>query len=200
MSQIVLLSMGFGMGSETSLADEPATAGRVRELDLYGLSADQLAAAPGLLIGMHSDQIFLAGNESLLAAYVRAGGRVMVSGQVARSFLPGLSTFTPMRYSGVEDLTVRRADEHPVWYGVADEDLTFRRGVAGFYGRGSFQPPSGATVINVLGPQRLALDYHYLLGAGEVLVHGGNDIWSYRHAENTSARMTPQLLDWLVAR
>jgi hypothetical protein len=97
MSGIVLLSMGFDMGDRTSLADD--SGGRVRELDLYELSPDELYGAAGLLIGMHSDQIFLAGRERLLSSYVEGGGRVMVSGQIARSFLPGLSVFTPLCYS-----------------------------------------------------------------------------------------------------
>lgn len=192
--------LALTMGRSGELAEDPRCAGRVCELDLYELTAWQLRRVSGLLIGMHCDQLFLARNQALIESFVYAGGRVAVSGQVVRPFMAGLSRFVPMNYSGVEDLTVYRLADHPVWRGVRPSHLTFRNGVAGFYGRGSYRPPAQAMVVNGLGPLHLPLDYHYRLGSGEVLVHGGNDLWGYRGAENTAARMTPQLLDWLVDR
>ncbi len=90
--------------------------------------------------------------------------------------------------------------EHPVWAGVEPEDLTFRRGVAGFYGR-AYLPslPDGALIVHALGEIDRPLDAVYHYGEGAVLVHRGNDLWGYLHAPNTAARMTPHLLDWLGA-
>ena len=75
-----------------------------------------------------------------------------VSGQIAYPFLTGLTLFQPMRNYGVQDLIVRREAAHPVWEGVAEDQMTFRRGVAGFYGRVWHEAPHGATVMHALGP------------------------------------------------
>ena len=97
----------------------------------------------------------------------------------------------------VEDLDVRRAAPHPVWDGVAVEDLTSRRGVVGFYARGWHAPPEGARILHTIGPAELPVDFVYRVGAGRVLFHGGNDLWTF--AANTSTRrLTPQLLAWAI--
>ncbi|HSV68183.1 MAG TPA: hypothetical protein VLJ59_20135 [Mycobacteriales bacterium] len=186
------------MGRPSPYARDFAAVG---EVDLYRLADVDLDEVPGLLIGGGVDQVFLAGQRARLDGWVSAGGRVAVCGQVHRPFLTGLVPFEPLAYRGTDDLRVTRRADHPVWAGVELDDLTFRRGVAGFYGRGWYpaQPP-GTLVVHGIGPDRLALDYVYPFGAGEVLVHGGNELWGYHDEPNTSARMAPQLLGWMSGR
>lgn len=79
-------------------------------------------------------------------------------------------------------------------------DLTFRRGVAGFYGRGYYPDlPPEALVVHGIGVDARPLDAVYPHGAGEVLLHGGNDLWGYAGDDTTAARMTPQLVGWLLS-
>ncbi len=188
---VVLLTMG----DDPRLLDHPAAWG-VRALDCYDLSQAELEQAAAVLVGMHADQRHLAGMRPVLETFVASGGRLVVCGQVAIPFLAGLCRFCPLVDYHLEDLEVHAVRAHPVWAGVKTEDLTLRRGVAGFYGRGWHQPPPGAVVINGLGPRRLPVDFVYRMGAGEVLVHGGNDLWSSDEEGSTSARLVPQLLEW----
>ncbi|QDL97696.1 hypothetical protein FLL57_10420 [Rhodopseudomonas palustris] len=168
----------------------------IRDVDLYTLDAALLGSADALLIGMHMDQRFLQANTALLDDYVAAGGRVVISGHIAHPFLTGLSPVQPLG-GGIADLTVSRAAPHPIWDGVALDDLTFRRGVAGFYGHAWHSPPEGATVIHTLGPDARPLDFIYRVGRGEVLMHGGNDLWSFG-GDDSTRRLLPQLIAWLV--
>jgi hypothetical protein len=192
---VAFLTMGE---DDPPLLRHPAASGRVRALDCYDLDETTLGQARALLVGMHVDQRYLAGIRHTLDTFVGAGGRLVVCGQVAVPFLAGLSRFCPLVDYALEDLEVHSVRAHPVWAGVEPEDLTLRRGVAGFYGRGWHQPPSGAVVVNGLGPRRLPLDFFYPIGAGEVLVHGGNDLWSWGGEGDSSARLVPQLLDWVA--
>ena len=170
---------------------------RVRTLDVYDLLAADLTDVQGLLIGMHCDQRQLQQTQTRLTEFVAHGGRVAVCGQIAHPFLPGLSHFTPLQDYRLEDLIVYELAPHPVWNGVVLDDLIYRRGVAGFYGRGFHPPPDGAVVVNGLGLTRLPLDFVYHLGRGEVLVHSGNDLWGYVADATSAHRLTPQLLDWM---
>ncbi len=191
-ASIVLLTMG---GPEPLLVQHFRQ--RVCALDVYDLPEADLTNVRGLLIGMHCDQRQLQRTQTRLTEFVVHGGRVAVCGQIAHPFLPGLSRFTPLQNYCLEDLIVYELAPHPVWNGVVLDDLIYRRGVVGFYGRGFHIPLAGAVVVNGLGLTRLPLDFVYRLGRGEVLVHGGNDLWGYV-ADSTSAhRLTPQLLDWM---
>lgn len=194
---ILLLTMG---DLTPPLARHPVSRGRVVARDLYDLPRLQLGTFRGLLLGMSLDQRFLQCMRPLLDEYVmRDGGRIVACGQTAYPYVTGLSVFTPLPPYTLQDLVVTRAAPHSIWEGVAAEDLTFRRDVAGFYGRGHHDPPPEARIVNTLGPGHLPLDFVYRLGAGEVLVRGGNDPWFYADEQNSAARMTPQLLDWIVS-
>jgi len=114
-------------------------------------------------------------------------------------FCPALAPFQPIENYRLADLAVNRERPHPIWEGVDPQDLTFRRGVAGFYGRGWHQPPEGAAVHSSLGRRRLPLDFTYRLGRGRVLFHGGNDIWQFSSEGDSTRRIVPQLVGWLLS-
>lgn len=174
---------------------------QVVALDQYALDAAPLEDFTGLLIGMHSDQRFLAARADRLERYLRAGGTVVASGHHAYPFLPGVSLFRPSPAGHLRDLEVHRETEHAIWEGVSAGDLTFRRGVAGFYGRGWHEPPEGALVVHGLGPQHRPLDILWRVGAGRALLHGGNDLWQFGGGSGDSAgRIAPQLLAWVLDR
>jgi hypothetical protein len=172
---------------------------RVAAVDLYAFSRTDWAGVRALYIGMHADQRHLAEHADILDGFVRRGGTVVVNGHVAYDFLIGLTPFRRVQNYRIEDLQVRRMAAHPVWDGVAEEEMTYRRGVAGFYGRGWHQPPEGATVIHCLGIPSRPIDFTYRLGDGRVLFHGGNDLLPLVEPKDTTKRIVPQLLDWLMA-
>lgn len=179
----------------------PLSTGRVTSIDMYDLATTDLSDYKALLLPMHSDQRHLLNRRAQLEDFLRGGGIIVFSGHIAHTFLPELAPFVAVDYRSVSDLRVYRTAEHPIWRGVQEEDLTFRKGVAGFYGRGYNPPPPGAHIINTLGSQGFPLDYVYArAGGGTVLVHAGNDFWNFAlfPSDNSSAaRMPAQLLSWI---
>lgn len=188
------------MGSE-GLAGEPGTQPSVGRVDVYHLPAVDLTSVQGLILGSSVDQIFLERNRDLLTGFVTRGGRIAVMGHALTDFLPGLGVWRKIAYTGPKDLAITLADPHPVWAGVDPADLSSRKGVTGFYARGYVDKiPENAIVTTRIGRHALPLDFVYPLGDGQVLVHGGNDLTGWKDDPNTSARMTPQLIDWLTQR
>lgn len=161
----------------------------------YALQPAQLSRYRGLLLPARADQRHLQTLREPLEDWLAGGGRLVINGHVAHPFLRWLREFEPSPTRGLEGLRVALAQPHPVFEGVAADDLTFRRGVAGFYARGANPPPPGAQVLNTLGPQRQPIDWLLALrGGGRLLVHSGNDIWTQG---GTAQRVLPQLLAWL---
>ncbi|RVW10934.1 hypothetical protein EGT67_00170 [Prescottella agglutinans] len=187
------------MGSNTGMSGGTAAGKRVRPVDLYDLDRLALDGVRGLLVNGNCDQIFLERRRVLLTDFVTAGGRVAVMGHPLTDFLPGLGQWRKLQYSGPKDLAIIAGDPHPVWEGADTADVSFRRGVSGFYARGYSQKlPDDAVVTTRIGRHALPVDYVYPLGSGEVLVHGGLDLAVYQEDPNTSARIFPQLLTWLA--
>lgn len=181
-----------------AVATDPAFGRRVDVCLLHELAHADLGLYRGLLIGLHADQRFLQRNRVKLETFLRQNGVIVFCGHVGHSFLAELAPFEPIADYSVEDLRVCRLAEHPVWAGVDTEDLTWRRGVTGFYGRGANPPPVGAEVIHGLGPKGVPVDFECRPEqGGRLLVHAGVDLWGYVNATNSTRRIVPQLLDWI---
>ncbi|MGW1742003.1 hypothetical protein ACWCPQ_24720 [Nocardia sp. NPDC001965] len=190
-------------------------AGGFREVDVYDLPGECTAEVTGIYLTGDVDQEYLAGQRPLLDAFVTRGGRVVVNGHVQRLFLDGLTKWRKLEFRNPSDLALTRVTEHPVWAGTDPRAFLYntgtpgpvpfaeleRIGVAGFYGRGCYLDlPEGARVVHTIGRTRAPIDYDYPLGAGRVLVHGGNDLAQFATAARGTARLHDQLLQWLEAR
>ncbi|GAB85710.1 hypothetical protein RVF83_23430 [Gordonia rubripertincta] len=187
------------MGSNAGMSGVTDVSAEVTPVDLYSLDEVDLTTVRGVLINGNCDQIFLERRRDLLTEFVTAGGRVAIMGHPLTRFLPGLGKWRKLQYFGPKDLAIVSGDAHPVWEGADPVDVSFRRGVSGFYARGySDKLPEGAVVANRIGRNALPVDYVYPLGAGQVLVHGGLDVGVHQEDPNTSARIFPQLLTWLA--
>lgn len=200
MIETLLLDCEQTEGGQAILLRRPDLGARVDAVAMEDLPRVDLARYRGLLIGLHADQILLQAQRPQLERFLAGGGTIVFCGHVAHPFLEELRPFEPMKGYRLDDLRVKFERPHPIWAGVDAEHLTFRRGVAGFYGRGHNPPPADAEIINTLGPQRRAVDFVCRPSAGgRLLVHAGADLWGYLEADSSASRMGPQLLDWIAA-
>lgn len=177
---------------------EGITVRPVLETELTAHPPDSLA---GVLVDMHIDQHLFASRRRWIEAHLSAGGTIVFCGLLADPFLPQLPRFEPLPRRNRAALTVSiTVPDHPLFAGVAAEDLTARKGVAGFYGRGQVRPPPGAVVLTWLDGGRVPLDWvwHPPMG-GRLLMHPGNNLWMYAEDDTTAARLTPHLLRWAAA-
>lgn len=200
MATTLLITCGEAVPSP--ILTHPATSNRVLGRDIYELKHVALERFSGLLISTHADQRFLQTMQGTLERFLQGGGTLVFCGHLAYPFLPEIAPFVPLSVRSHEDYRVWRVSEHPIFAGVDTEDLTFRKGVAGFYGRGHNPPPPGAQVLQRLSsPEGPPVDYVYhRVGGGRVLVHAGNDIWMYTADDTSASRIAPQLLGWIEKR
>lgn len=173
---------------------------RLDTLDIYALEHAPWSDYAGLLIPMHVDQRFLVSIRHHLIRFLENNRTIVFCGQITYPFLPDVGNFVPVSSRSVDDYRVRRAIEHPVFAHVDTDHLTFRKGIAGFYGRGHMPAPPHAQVIHYLGASdTVPIDYvvespH----GGRMLIHAGNDLWNYAtEAESSAHRIPTQLLDWI---
>lgn len=152
-----------------------------------------------VLISMSADQVHLNEISAKLQAYLNGGGTLLINGHVARPFLPELSRYEPMEKRGLKELVIRRENEHPLFQHISAESLTLRKGVAGFYGRGTNPPPTGALVIHSVGPDHVAVDWLYERPeGGRIFVHSGVELWAVLMLEGPQGLPVIQgFFDWL---
>ncbi|MEM6532294.1 MAG: hypothetical protein AAF654_06700 [Myxococcota bacterium] len=175
----------------------PVDGHRIAIEDQYALDVSTLSRFNGVLLSQHLDERHLAENHDAFERYLANGGAVVLNGPSARPlFQPGAYKAIPAPggYAWRLDL----ADPHPITEGIEPQDLSYRRGVIGFWARGHFVLPRHAVPLTVFSHSHQPVDFvwHRPEG-GRVFVHPGNDVWGWAHAETTARRFFPQLLDWL---
>lgn len=157
-------------------------------------------AYDAVLLSMSADQVHLGEISGKLEAYLDAGGTLLINGHVARPFLPELKRYEPMEKRGLKELVIHRENEHPLFAGISAESLTLRKGVAGFYGRGTNPPPEGALVIHSVGPDHVAVDWLFERPrGGRIFVHSGVELWAVLMLEGPQGLPIIQgFFDWLA--
>ncbi|MGQ0842632.1 MAG: hypothetical protein ACT4QF_00720, partial [Sporichthyaceae bacterium] len=107
-----------------------------------------------------------------------------------REWLPGAGLFVPVPDRRRSTYRVERIADHPLFAGLSPEDLTWRRGVAGFFARGHHPVPDGAQVLTWLHHDRPATYLDRSSTAGTILVHATADLAGY---------LGDRLVDWILA-
>jgi hypothetical protein len=170
--------------------------------DVYDLPSTDLSGYRGLIVSSGCDQEFLLKHQNRIRAFLDQGKALAFSGHLFRPWLPGAGMFQPKTIHSFRDYTVRILGEHPVFAGVREEDLTFRKGVAGFFARGHHEPPPGAEVLLRLVDAEDGEPIVYVdrvSTAGVILVHAGNDLVASVDRDSTAGRIAPQLVRWMLA-
>lgn len=169
-------------------------------LSLREMSDADFAGRQTILIEAHVDQRALLAHRDALRRHLDGGGTLVFNGHLVYPLFDELECFRVAAGRGIKDLLVERVNPHPVFAGVDCQDLSFRRGVAGFYGRGANPAPPGAVVLHRLQADGSPLDWVWQRPAGgQIFMHGGNTLWMYLNDKTSAARIAPQLLHWVKA-
>jgi hypothetical protein len=175
---------------EIGSLDPAAYDERIDQLDCYSLDRVDLSGYRGLIIAGLVDQEYLLRQRPRIEAYLAGGGVLVFGGHLHRRWLPGCSPFVPLERAGVGAYRVAEVAEHPLFDGLGPYELTFRRGVAGFFARGYHPPPPGAEVLVRLGGGEPVTYLDRVSTAGTVLVQATSD---------PLAQGGRRLVDWMLA-
>ena len=180
---------------------EPPNGHRIDIVDQYAFDASTLNGADGLLLSQHLDERHLGEHRAVLEDFLAAGGNIALNGPVARPFLDPPGPYRALAAQAAQDWVIEMATPHAVSAGVQADDLTYRRGVIGFWARGYFDAPASAiSITRFATSSRRPADFLWQRPEGGWLfVHPGNDIWGYARDATSARRLFSQLLDWFAA-
>lgn len=180
------------------LHHDPEVGDRVEVVDLYDLPSTDLTPHVGLVVTAMADQEFLSAHRRTVVRFLADGKVVIFCGHLLRPWLPGCAPFVPAPIASFRDYAVRLTEPRTIFAGVDPDDLTYRRGVAGFFARGHHPQPAGAEVLATLAGGQSTTWIDRTSTPGTVFVHAG-DLFSFADSGSTATRVVPQLLDWAVA-
>jgi len=175
-------------------------AGRLRVVRQVDLRPSDLDNCCGLIATVYLDQIDFAARSEAVGAFLAEGGRIVFNGHILRPFVEGMRPFVPLPALRRSDLWLERLAPHPVFADLPASVHQTQKGVAGFYGRGHNPPLPGAAHLTGIGPDRLPVDWEWLLPrGGGLFVHSGNDIWGTSDDAVANALVADRIVAWSLA-
>lgn len=168
-------------------------------IDIYELPRIDLKPFKCLVINSLIDQEFLYKHRHIISAFLDDKKVLIFSGNLCKDWLPGGSLFVPKEINSFQDYVVSVHQPHPIFEGVLEDDMTFNKGVSGFFARGHHPIPEGAEVLLTL-PGGEPINYIDRSSTkGTIFVHVGNDIFASMRKDQvkTTDRIGPQLMKWV---
>ncbi|MEN3930196.1 hypothetical protein WJT86_03865 [Microvirga sp. W0021] len=194
----ILIWSHFKNEQHASPFDDYVAQGKLREIWEGDVTQHDIEEAPAAIITMHIDQNRAVNWLPWFSKLLDRGGRIAINGHVIRPYLEGVGTYIPAEKVGKSGLLLTVLGEHPIFEGIDRVACGVRKGVAGFYGRGHNQMPSGAVALTGVGPAKAPLDWIWQRPAGgEIFSHAGNDIWNISADEPINRRLTNNLVNWV---
>lgn len=195
-SEFVVLDSGCYFGAES--AREMAKRSDCTVLDIYRLGDYDLSPHGCLVIDGFADQEFLYEERERIRHFLDQGKVLIFSGHLFRPWLPGGSLFVPKPIHSFHDYMVSIEQPHPIFDGVLPQEMTYYKGVAGFFARGHHPLPPNAEVLLTLpdGEPITYIDRHSTRGT--ILVHAGNNLFAYGSNNSSIGRIGDQLRRWIL--
>ncbi|MGJ9384396.1 aspartate/tyrosine/aromatic aminotransferase [Salipaludibacillus sp. CF4.18] len=166
-------------------------------IPIYDLPTLSLDSYIGLIVPRIADEEFLFREKEIIKDFLNQGKIVCSFVQNFRSWLPG-NTLWKKTDLNLKDHRVTFKKKHPIFTGVDEYDLNFKEGVAGFFYRGTIEPPSEAEVIieDHRGYTVMYIDHHSTKGT--ILSTAGADLLGYAGSTpSTAQNIGPQLFKWI---
>lgn len=168
-------------------------------IEQYDFAYADLSKVDVLIIPNFIDQEFLFSQRGKIAGFLAEKKIVVFCGHLFREWLPGCSPFMPKYIRNYRDYEVFPAANSLIFEGVTTEDMTFNKGVAGFFARGYHHAPAGAEILLTFANGKSVTYIDRTSTYGTILVHAGRDLLGYAEENKSTDRIRPQFLAWLEA-
>ncbi|MEK3726176.1 phosphate starvation-inducible protein PhoH [Paenibacillus sp. FSL H8-0034] len=169
-------------------------------LDQYDFASYDLLEAGHkfLVIDEFIDQELMFEQKDRIQNFLDQGHILFFGGHLFRYWIPGASLFVPKTIHSHLDYKVTVLD-HPIFEGVLSDDITYNKGVSGFFSRGHHPIPEGAEVLLRLAGEEPITYIDRLSSQGTIVVHAGRNLLKYRHKNNSAGRIGEQFYRFLYA-
>ncbi|MFJ5791561.1 hypothetical protein ACIQXW_15815 [Lysinibacillus sp. NPDC097162] len=173
------------------------TGNEAKIVDQYDFPLVDLDEVDVLFIPNFIDQEWLYLQREKIAAFLANKKIVVYCGHLFREWLPGCGLFMPQHIQNFKDYEVFPTEHSAIFEGVLTEDMTFKKGVAGFFARGYHHAPANAEILLTFANGKPVTYIDRFSTNGTILVHAGRELLGYAGENKSTDRIRPQFLAWL---
>lgn len=197
--QFTMLKLDPGHAFGVNGRMQKDTGDESKVVEQYDFANEDLSGVDVLIIPNFVDQEFLFSQREKINDFLAKKKIVVYCGHLFREWLPGCAPFMPQHIQNYKDYEVFPAENSHIFEGVTTEDMTFKKGVAGFFARGYHHAPVGAEILLTFANGKPVTYIDRTSTNGTILVHAGRDLLGYAGENKSTDRIRPQFLAWLEA-
>ena len=183
-------------GRAMNASNEPME--HVSFIDQYDISKAALSEYNVLVVTDFIDQEHLYEQKQVIEDFLNEGKIVVANTHIFRPWLPGVGLFMPKEIKKHSDYLMESAHDNTFYKGVDMMELAYRKGVSGFYARGSHPVVNKESEVMLQftdGTPIVFIDR--TATKGTVVAGSCRDFLSYATGENSTQLITPQFLAFL---
>lgn len=192
---IAFIDSGNAFGNNTNvLPNENIT---IKQVPQYEIGTFDFTEFDVIIVSNFADQENLYMHKNVVEEFLSEGKIVAFFGHLFRAWLPGASLFMPEKIKHFSDYNLYPEKNSAIFNGVLTEDMTFKKGVAGFFARGYYHADENFEIHLKFKSGHICsyADRHSTKGV--IFVHAGRPLLSYHSEGKTTDVLRPQFIKWL---
>lgn len=192
---IAFIDSGNAFGNNTNVL--PSEHIIIKPVPQYEIGTFDFTEFDVIIVPNFADQENLYMHKNVVEKFLNEQKIVAFFGHLFRAWLPGASLFMPEKIKHFSDYNLYPENNSTIFSGVLTEDMTFTKGVAGFFARGYYHADEHSEIHLKFKSGHVCsyVDRHSTRGT--IFVHGGRSLLSYHSEGKTTDILRPQFIKWL---
>lgn len=183
-------------GRAMNVSNEPMD--HVTFIDQYEIGKADLSDFNVLVVTDFIDQEYLYEQKEVIEQFLNEGKIVVSCAHLFRPWLPGAGLFMPQKITKHSDYFMEPAHDNTFYRNVDMQELTYRKGVSGFYARGSHPIVNKESEVVLRFTDGTPIAFiDRTATKGTVVASAARDFLTYATGENSTQLIAPQFLAWL---
>ena len=193
--KIAFLDSGNAFGNNTEVL--PNENIMIQQVPQYEIGSYEFSDFDVIMVPNFADQENLYMHKNVIEKFLSQGKIIAFFGHLFRPWLPGAPLFMPEKIKHFSDYNLYPQENSSIFKGVLTEDMTFKKGVAGFFARGHYHADEKSEVHLIFESGHICSYADRHSTRGTIFVHAGRPLHGYYKDGKTTDRLRPQFIQWL---
>lgn len=193
--KIAFIDPGNAFGNNTDIyPDENITIEKVTQ---YEIATYDFTEFDVILVTNFADQENLYMHKNVIEKFLEDSKIVIFFGHLFRPWLPCAPLFMPEKIKHFSDYNLYSQNDSAIFKGVLTEDMTFKKGVAGFFARGHYHADENCEIHLTFESGHVCAYADRHSTEGTIFVHAGRSLLGYHCEGKTTDVLRGQFIGWL---
>ncbi|MFQ3852994.1 hypothetical protein ABLV90_04845 [Staphylococcus sp. 2S1] len=183
----------FGINKESDI-DKEIIVEYIPQYEFHKLDIFKFDA---IIIPNFVDQEYLYRHKGLINDYLNTKKIIVFFGHLFKPCLPKTALFMPEHIHHFSDYSLTPKHDSSIYANVKTDDMTFNKGVVGFFARGHYQTQPEHEIHLTFQNGHVVTYVDRISTEGTLFMHAGRSLLGYKAQNKTTDYISGQFITWL---